>query len=166
MLERPANIRPATPTDGPAIVALGVDTAMFLPHEVGPVHDMLANFHAGRLGAGHLVEVWTEQPDSPPIGVAYFGPDAMTDRKWDLWMIAVRPDRQGRGIGGALLRSAEAHARADGGRLLLIETSSLPRFVPTHAFYGKHGYTQVACIPDFYADGDSKVVFARRLSPA
>lgn len=163
MFERPAVIRTATPADTPAVVALVVDTAMFLPHEVGPVHEMLANFHAGRLGAGHLVEVWTDDPDRPPSGVAYFGPDAMTDRKWDLWMIAVAPDRQGHGIGGALLRSAEGHVLAGGGRLLLIETSSLPRFDAARAFYGKHAYTEVARIPDFYADGDSKVVFARRI---
>lgn len=164
MLERPAPIRRATPADTPAVVALAVDTGMFLPHEVGPVHDMLANFHAGQLGAGHLIEVWSDAPDLPPCGVAYFGPDAMTDRKWDLWMIAVAPDRQGHGIGGALLRSAEDHARASHGRLLLIETSSLPRFTATRAFYGKHDYTEVARIPDFYTDGDSKVVFARRLT--
>ncbi len=166
MLEHPAMIRPATPADTAAVVALAVDTAMFLPHEVGPVHDMLANFHAGQLGAGHLIEVWTDSPDRPPSGVAYFGPDAMTDRKWDLWMIAVAPDRQGQGIGGALLRSAEAHVRAGGGRLLLIETSSLSRFDSTRVFYGKHDYTEVARIPDFYTDGDSKVVFAKRISAA
>ena len=48
--------------------------------------------------------------------------------------------------------------------MLLIETSSLPRFAATHAFYGKHGYTKVARIPDFYADGDSKVIFAKRIA--
>lgn len=86
----------------------------------------------------------------------------MTDRKWDLWLIAVHADRQGQGIGGELLRYAERRARVAGARLLLIETRSLPKFDPTHAFYGRHGYREVARIPDDYADGDSKVVFTKR----
>ena len=162
---RPCALRPAVPADTPAILALGVDTKMFQPHEVGPVQEMLDDFHAGQLASGHRVEVWTDDPAGPPVGVAYFGPDPMTDRKWDLWMIAVAPDRQGRGIGSDLLRSAEAHARAGDGRILLIETSSLPRFEATHAFYVKQGYVEVARIPDFYADGDGKVIFARRITP-
>lgn len=156
-------LRPAIPDDTPAIIALGVDTAMFLPDEVAPVREMLDGFHAGGLPPGHRVEVWSEGLAGRPLGVAYFGPDPNTDRKWDLWMIAVDPTRQGEGIGGELLRSVEAHARDGDGRLLLIETSSLPRFDATHAFYRKHGYVEVARIPDFYRDGDSKVIFAKRL---
>lgn len=156
-------LRPPVPTDTPAILALGVDTAMFRPDEVAPVQQMLDGFHAGQLVPGHRVEVWVDEPTAAPVGVAYFGPDPNTDRKWDLWMIAVAPARQGQGIGGDLLRSAEAHARAGDGRVMLIETSSLPRFDPTHAFYRKHGYTEVARIPDFYRDGDSKVIFWKRL---
>ena len=30
-------------------------------------------------------------------------------------------------------------------------------------FYLKHGYEQVATVPDFYADGDSLVIFRKRL---
>jgi ribosomal protein S18 acetylase RimI-like enzyme len=157
-------LRPAAPTDTPAILALAVDTAMFPAHELGPVRDMLDGFHAGQLAPGHRVEVCVDDPAGAPVGVAYFGPDPAADRKWDLWMLAVAPARQGQGIGGRLLRSAEAHARAGDGRLMLIETSSLPRFTATHAFYRKHGYAEVARIPDYYRDGDSKVVFARRLS--
>lgn len=156
-------IRNAVPADTSAILALGVDTALFRPEEVAPVHAMLDGFFGDQLGAGHGVVVWVEGTGGPPLGVAYFGPDGNTDRKWDLWMIAVAPAHQGRGIGGELLRSAETHARSGDGRLLLIETSSLQRFDATHAFYRKHGYAEVARIPDYYRDGDSKVIFAKRL---
>ena len=132
---------------------------MFLPHEVDPVREVLDN-----CPADHRVEVWVNDPTGMPIGVVYFGPDTMTDRKWDLWMIAVAPDRQGQGIGGELLRFTEAHVRTGGGRLLLIETSSLTKYDATRVFYGKHGYAEVACIPDFYADGDSKVIYAKRIA--
>ncbi|MEO5884336.1 MAG: GNAT family N-acetyltransferase, partial [Candidatus Limnocylindrales bacterium] len=90
--------------------------------------------------------------------------DPMTDRKWDLWMIAVATDRQGQGIGSELLRYTEAQVGMARGRLLLIETSSLSKYDATREFYGKHDYTEVARISDFYADGDSKLVYAKRIA--
>ena len=52
-----------------------------------------------------------------------------------------------------------------GGRILLIETSSLPHYEPTRAFYVKHGYLPDAVLHDYYADGDDMVVFRKRLRP-
>lgn len=160
----PTMLRPATPADTPALIALAIDTKMFLPDEVDPLREAFDGLHAGRSGADHRLEVWADDPGGPPVGVVYFGPDAMADRKWDLWMIAVAPDRQGQGIGGELLRSAEAHVLARGGRLLLIDTSSLPKYDATRVFYAKHGYAEVARIPDFYTDGDCKVIYAKRIT--
>lgn len=157
-------LRPATPADTPALIALAIATELFLPHEVEPLREMLDDLHAGHSGADHRVEVWADDPNGPPVGVVYFGPNEMTDRTWDLLWIAVAPDRQGQGIGGELVRFTEAHIRAGGGRLLVIDTCSLPRFDATHAFYGKHGFAEVARIPDFYADGDSKVIYAKRMA--
>lgn len=54
---------------------------------------------------------------------------------------------------------------ARGGRLLLIETSSLPHYEPTRRFYLKHGYERSCAIADYYADGDDLVVFRKRLHP-
>lgn len=157
-------LRPAAPSDTPALIALAIDTRLFLPNEVEPLQEMLHDLHAGRSGADHRVVVWADDPTGPPVGVVYFCPTAMTDRSWDLLWIAVAPHRQGQGIGGELVRFTEEQVRASGGRLLLIETSSLPRFDATHAFYGKKGYAEVARIPDFYADGESKVIYAKRIA--
>ena len=49
------------------------------------------------------------------------------------------------------------------GRLLVIETSSLPAYELTRRFYLKQGYDQAAVLRDFYADGDSIVYFTKRL---
>lgn len=157
-------LRSAAPADTPALISLAIATELFLPDEVDPLREMLDDLHAGRSGADHRVEVWADDPSGPPVGVVYFAPNVMTDRTWDLLWIAVSPDRQGQGIGGELVRFTESHIRAGGGRLLVIDTSSLPRFEATHAFYAKHGYAEVARIPDYYADGDSKVTFAKRIA--
>jgi ribosomal protein S18 acetylase RimI-like enzyme len=157
-------IRPAVRSDSPAIIELSIATGLFLPDEVEPVHGMLDGYHSGQLGAGHEIHVWVDQPTSLPVGVVYFGMDQMTDRKWDLWMIAVAPDRQKQGIGSELIRFVERRVRQEGGRLLLIDTSSHSQYDPTRKFYVKHGYTEVARIPDFYSDGVSKVVNSKRIS--
>jgi ribosomal protein S18 acetylase RimI-like enzyme len=80
-------------------------------------------------------------------------------------MIAVTPERQRSGIGGKLLQFTEESVRASNGRILFINTSSLSQYDTTRKFYSKYGYEEVARIPDFYKDGDSKVTFAKRIVP-
>jgi ribosomal protein S18 acetylase RimI-like enzyme len=153
-------LRPAAPADSPALVEIAAATAVFKPHELVALQEVLDDYHAANSGYGHRAVVW----DAGGVGgFAYFAPTAMTDRTWELWWIAVAPAGQGRGLGGTLLGHAEAEARAAGGRLLLIETSSTPPYVPTRGFYLRHGYALAAQIPDFYADGDDKVIFSKRL---
>jgi ribosomal protein S18 acetylase RimI-like enzyme len=62
-----------------------------------------------------------------------------------------------------MLAQAEREIRQSGGRLLLIETSSLPHYQPTRDFYRKHGFEQEAVVRDYYANGDDLVVFRKRL---
>lgn len=153
-------LRPARPQDTPALLGLSVAAGMFQADEVGFFGDIL-----NAPLPGHGVQVWADSPDDLPVGGAYFGPNDMTDGTWDLWWIAVSPQRQGEGIGGELLHFTEEQVRAGGGRQLLIETSSRPQYDKTRAFYLGRGYDEVARIPDFYAEGDSKVVFLKRVAP-
>jgi hypothetical protein len=46
---------------------------------------------------------------------------------------------------------------------VVIETSSQPLYAPTRAFYVRRGYKEVARVQDFYADGDDRVIFAKRI---
>ena len=87
----------------------------------------------------------------------------MTDRTWNLQLIAIHPDRQRQGRGAKLLRYVEQALMVRGGRMLLVETSGLPDFDRTRKFYIKCGYEEEARIRDFYATGDDKVVFRKVL---
>lgn len=87
----------------------------------------------------------------------------MTEGTFDLYWIAVDPARQGTGIGRALLAAVEELVRAEGGRMMLVETAGKPAYAATRAVYAACGYREVARVPDFYEDGDDKIVYARRL---
>jgi len=96
-------------------------------------------------------------------GYACFGATPCTVGTWDLYWIAVDPAQQGSGVGRLLLEAVERAVRAEGGRLLVIETASKPEYAATRAFYERSGLALVARIPDFYARGDDKLVYCRRI---
>ena len=149
-------IRPATPSDFEALMALADASGLFQPHELEEVGKMLAAHFKGKLGSDHH---WITDDEDGPAGVAYYAPEPFTDGVWNLYMLAVDPSRQGGGRGAALVRYVEEAVAAEGARVLIIETSSLERFERTRAFYRKCGYEEEARIRDYYAPGDDKVVF-------
>lgn len=154
-------IRPIVPADSPALVALSGSSGLFRPDELQAVQEMLDEFHATNAAIGHRILACEE--GGTPVGIAYFAPKGFTDRVWELLMIAVDAPRHRQGIGSKMLRAVEETVRAANGRLLLIETSSKSSFERTRQFYRKHGYAEVAHIPDYFADGDGKASFVKRL---
>lgn len=156
-----AELRPSQPADSRALLAIAEGTGVFKPIEIQALGEVLSDYHAHERENGHrCVTAWRE---GTPIGFAYWAPAPMTDRSWHLYWIAVRRDLQSLGLGAQLLAACEAEVFAAGGRLLLIETSSLPGYEPTRRFYVRHGYETPAVIRDFYADGDDLLVFRKRL---
>jgi ribosomal protein S18 acetylase RimI-like enzyme len=112
-------------------------------------------------------EVADRGPGSPLVaGYACFGATPLTQGTFDLYWIAVDPVLHGAGVGRALMRAVEDAVRGEGGRLLLIETASKPSYAKTRAFYIAWRCEEVARIKDFYAVGDDKVIYARRLTEA
>ena len=153
-------IRPTTPDDTAAILTLAVTSGLFPPDATDEVASVLASALTGELGPDHI---WLTDDDGEPVGVAYYAPERMTDGTWNLYMLAVRPDRQRQGRGAALVRQIEQTLAARSARLLLIETSGLASFQRTRAFYQSLGYDEEARIRDFYKSGDDKVVFRKAL---
>ncbi len=154
-------IRPTTPDDTAALIALASAAINFEPNEIEELSEMLADYCSGNSDSDHF---WITDNDHEPVGVAYCEPERMTDGTWNLQLIAIRPDRQGQGRGAILLRYVEQTLVGRGGRMLLVETSGLPDFERTRAFYGKCGYEEEARIRDFYAAGDDKIVFRKVLN--
>jgi len=81
----------------------------------------------------------------------------------DLYWIVVDPARQHQGVGTKLLEAVEAQLRADGCRLVVVETSSRGDYAPTRAFYERRAYARVATIPGYYAPSDDLVIYLKDL---
>ncbi len=92
-----------------------------------------------------------------------FGPIPGTDRRYELYWIAVDPHVQGRGLARALLAETEKVVASRGAVRLFAETSGLPSYAPAHALYKRAGFRLIATIPDYHADGDSLFVFTKML---
>ena len=155
-------IRPTVPADTPELLTLTHATGVFKELEITALQEVLTDYHQTNAAMGH--QCVTLEDNGRIMGFAYFAPAAMTDRTWYLYWIAVQKQTQARGLGQKLLLHTEDAIRHAGGRILLIETSSLPHYLLTRKFYLKNGYDQEATLRDFYADGDNLVVFRKRLA--
>jgi GNAT superfamily N-acetyltransferase len=154
-------IRPTIPVDTPSLLMLAKETNVFKPIEIQALNEVLDDFHASDCAAGHLCVTYVQ--DGAPIGFAYYAPTAMTDRNWCMYWIVVKKANHAQGIGGEMLRYAEAEITRQNGRLLIIETSSLPHYEATRRFYLKHNYEVISRIPDWYAEGDVMIMFRKRV---
>lgn len=156
-------ITPVHPTDQNALIQLAVATGLFTEAEATDLlGGVLAAHWAGELPPGHQVAACRADLASAPLGWCYFAPDDHADGVWNLWWVGVAPAHHGTGVGARLLDHVEAAVKAAGGRLLIIETSDGDGLARARRFYQGRGYRPCGCIPDFYAEGEAKLVFARR----
>ena len=170
-----AAIRSVARADVPGLKAV-IDATGLFPAEM--LDDMLAGYLGDQDGDDVWLTVDSGSPaHGPPHGpahgpahahglvaVAYVAPERMTLGTWNLYLIAVHPAFQSRGLGAALVRHIEDVLAARGARVLLVETSGLPAFARTRAFYHANGYDEEARVREFYAAGEDKVVFRKALA--
>lgn len=112
-------------------------------------------------GSGYSILV--AEVGSTIAGYICYGPTPLTEGTWDVYWLAVARERQRQGIGSTLMTSAEQEMTRAKGRLSVLETSSTPAYEKTRHFHLSQGYEIVACIPDFYAPGDDKLIMQKRL---
>jgi GNAT superfamily N-acetyltransferase len=124
--------------------------------------------------AEELIDAYLERPDQKdydvvvvdnaagaPAGYMTWGPTPLAEDAYDLYWMAVAPSEQGKGRGKELVRWLEAEVGRRRGRIIVIETSSQPKYHGTRQFYIDLGYKEVARIPDFYRAGDDRVIYAK-----
>jgi ribosomal protein S18 acetylase RimI-like enzyme len=142
--------------DLPSLAAILGQTGLF-PAEL--LDEMVAPFFAGDDRHHWLVACL----DGEVMGFAFSEAERMTDQTHNLLAIAVLPSRQHAGCGQALVAALEMTLSKNGGRLLIVETSSLDEYEGTRRFYDRLKFTREAEIREFYAAGENKIVFRKAL---
>ncbi|MBF0344804.1 MAG: GNAT family N-acetyltransferase [Nitrospirae bacterium] len=139
-----------------------ISAGVFHPREIDVAEELVID----RLTKGEESEylfIFAEVADVV-AGYICYGAISMTEAGFDLYWIATGSACYHRGIASTLLKDAEDHVVALGGRYIFVETSSREQYRPAREFYRKHGYTEVARVPHYYADDDDKVIMMRNLT--
>lgn len=146
------HIREMRREDIPALEDVLNQTGLFPAEMLQP---MAEPWLSGIAGHRWMVALYHENP----IGFAYVEAERMTEGTFNLLAIAVKPEAQARGVGTALVSDLMQRLRNEGGRVLLVETSSLDEFAKTRSFYEGQAFTKEARIRDFYRNGEDKIVY-------
>jgi len=136
-------------------------SGFFRPDEVAVAVELVDERLARGSASGYRF-VFAEM-EGETVGYACYGPIACTVHSYDIFWIAVQHDLRGQGLGKYLLQAVEARIARLGGRRIYIETSTLPQYEPTRHFYLACGYKTECILRDFYAPGDSKMIFVKVL---
>lgn len=156
-----ARIAQLLPVHRSQLEALLRATAYFRPQEITVALEVFDAFcaapDADYSGCAAL------DADGALVGYVIYGPTPCTIGTWDIYWIAVAPALQRAGVGSMLIDEVERRLQGRA-RMLLVETSGQPLYASTRTFYARRGFEEVARIPDFYADGDDRVILARRVS--
>lgn len=118
-----------------------------------------------RGGASGYHFVFADSEGSPGEldGYACYGPIPATAASFDLYWIAVSPSLQRSGLGRRLIRETERRAASLGAQQMFVDTSGREQYAPTRAFYERMGYEKAATLDDFYAPGDAKIIYSKKL---
>jgi len=110
-----------------------------------------------------IVALEPEGEEERILGYICFGKTPMTEHTYDLYWIAVDPERRGRGVGNQLLKAMEESLRHNGGRTIRVETSSRETYDGTLEFYTNTGFIMVGRIPKFYQENDDLIILCKTL---
>ena len=110
-------------------------------HQAQAVRDTLAN---------ETAHVWVAEADGIVVGFVA----ATLDREpgmGEIWMLAVDPDHQLRGVGTALTDHATCWLRDSGMQVAMVETGGDPGHAPARRVYEKAAYTALPVVRYFKA---------------
>lgn len=150
------------PSDVGLIQQMTADSGFFRPEEVAVAVELAEEYLAKGEASGYRF-IFARQGEAT-LGYACYGPIAGTLSSWDLYWIVMQKPLRGQGLGSGLLALVEQRVQSAGGERLYVDTSSQTRYRPTRRFYQSRGYAPQAVLADFYAPGDDKVIYLKRLS--
>jgi len=156
-------IRPLVEKDRASLLSMLIKTRSFTSAEIDVAMELINIVLKDQIQKDYQIYCIVDDQDQA-IGYICYGSTPMTQGTFDLYWIAVDPDFQERGVGSKLLSFLEEVAKAEGGRMILADTSTIPHYEKTQKFYLKNGFQEVARVLDYYHPGNDRVTFCRRLT--
>lgn len=150
-------IRPVTKNDIDGLKQV-VDSSELFPSEY--LDEMISDYFDNP----DTQDIWfTYIDNNKQLAIGYCVPEKFTDGTYNLLAIGVSQDSQRKGIASQMMNYIEERLKQNGGRLLIVETSSDDAQIGARNLYKKLGYLQAAVITDFWKDGEHKLVFWKKL---
>lgn len=155
-------VRKAQVTDHAAVIDIVKATNFFYPVEIEVACEVFND--AAMQKTGCTYQSYVAEVNGQVAGWICFGATQGTLGTFDVYWIAVAPAQQRNRIGTKLLHFAEAKIGEQEGRMIVIESSGSEKFIPTRNFYERNGYRLAAEVEEFYAPGDDKLIFLKKLA--
>jgi ribosomal protein S18 acetylase RimI-like enzyme len=156
-------IRPMLEKDRASLLSMLIKTRSFTSAEIDVAMELIDIVLKDQIQKDYQIYCMVDDQDQA-IGYICYGPTPMTQGTFDLYWIAVDPGFQEQGVGSKLLSFLEEVVKAEGGRLILADTSTIPHYEKTQKFYLKNGFQEVARVLDYYHPGNDRITFCRRLT--
>jgi len=156
-------IRPLLEKDRARLLSMLIKTRSFTSLEIDVAMELIDIVLKDPIQKDYQIDCIVDDQDQA-IGYICYGPTPMTQGTFDLYWIAVDPDFQEQGVGSKLLSFLEELVKAEGGRLILADASTIPHYEKTLKFYLKNGFQEVGRVPDYYHPGNDRITFCRRLT--
>lgn len=97
------------------------------------------------------------------VGFCCFGPVPLAPGRFELYWIVVDRAVRRKGVASLLIESAEQRMVRRGCSCVYLDTSSREQYLPARRLYEKHRYRKEAVLRDFYADGDHRIIYRKRI---
>src|SRR5207253_6557668 len=133
-------IRKLVSHDKEKIKKILIDTKHFNDDEINVAIELIDVYLNDAEQQDYMIQVYVNDDTNAVEGYICYGKRPLTDMTYDLYWIAVDPNIHGKGIGSRLVRYMEEDLKAQGGYLILIETSGKAGYENERKFYTKNGY--------------------------
>ncbi|MGQ9646031.1 MAG: GNAT family N-acetyltransferase [Thermodesulfobacteriota bacterium] len=155
-------IRPLVQRDRGKLYAMLVETRVFTTEEIEVAMELIDIVLGSQTQKDYQIHCAADDQDEA-IGYICYGPVPMTQGTFDLYWIVVDPQFQGKGVGSGLLHFLERVVKERGGRMVLVDTSSIPPYERAQKFYLRHGFQEAARVSDYYYPGNDRITFCKKL---
>lgn len=155
-------IRSMQKSDKTLLIKILRSTNMFTYEEINTASELMDLYLDYKKKSGYSFVV-VESEDFSVVGFMSFGAAPLTKGVYHLYWMAVSPHVQHLGYGKEMVLWLIKRLKVFSARMLLVETSSLPKYLQARKFYRSLGFRMVSRLPDYYREGDDLIVFGKSL---